>query len=291
MAKIANRLAKKSSAGVWVLESQDVIENTLKNTPIEEIWGVGKHWSQKLRCKGIYTALDLRNIDPRWMRKVFTVVGERLVRELQGTPCIPLELIREDKKEIQVSKSFRQPITSFEELRQAVATYVSRAATKLRKAQLKTPSLLVYIRTSPFKPESYYSRSIVVPLDQAANDTPTLLIAACKGLEHIFKPNCHYQKVGVIALDLIHESATQLQLKLNSPTLFSSQAVSGLEKERQQIKPKKISQTLDQLNQHYGTETVLIASCGIKPKWKMRADYKTPSYTTNWEQLVKVWAK
>ncbi len=83
LAKIANRLAKKSRAGVWVLESQDMIENTLENTPVEDIWGVGQQWSQKLRCKGIYAALDLRNVDPRWMRKAFSVVGERLVRELQ----------------------------------------------------------------------------------------------------------------------------------------------------------------------------------------------------------------
>jgi DNA polymerase V len=288
LAKVANRFAKKSGKGIWVLDSKEAIKEALLRTQVEDIWGIGRQWAKKLRGKGIYTAYDLSQVDPRWMRKVFTVVGERLIRELQGVSCIPLELLQPDKKGLQVSRSFSQPVTSFEGLRQAVATYTSRAAAKLRKAHLKTPSLLVYIRTSPFKPETYYSNSIVVTLDQAANDTPSLIEAACKGLEYIFKPKPPYQKAGVMALDLIHESATQLQLGLTSPTLFSKTPLNPQEKVARTLKYKTISKTLDQINKRYGQETVLIASCGIKPKWKMRSEYKTPSYTTSWNELAKV---
>jgi nucleotidyltransferase/DNA polymerase involved in DNA repair len=53
------------------------------------IWGIGRQISAHLKRLGIRSAYDLLAVDPRWMRKHFTVVGERLLRELQGIPYLP----------------------------------------------------------------------------------------------------------------------------------------------------------------------------------------------------------
>ncbi|MBY0281034.1 MAG: Y-family DNA polymerase, partial [Alphaproteobacteria bacterium] len=133
LAKVATYFVKKRKLDTCILKTPGDIESALSQTPIEEVWGVGRKSAQKLKTLGIYTALDLKRVDPRWMRKTSSVVGERLVRELQGVSCLPLEAEGEDKKSLQVTRSFGRPITQFSELKEAVLTYACKLGEKLRK--------------------------------------------------------------------------------------------------------------------------------------------------------------
>jgi len=134
LAKLANRLAKRSPQGVVALTITAEINATLACTRVEDIWGIGPGYSKRLKTHDIQTALQLWDANDRWVRQQLGVVGLRIVWELRGISCLPLELCPPPKHSLMVSRSFGRPITALTEMREAVATYMTRAAEKLRRA-------------------------------------------------------------------------------------------------------------------------------------------------------------
>ena len=284
LAKVATYFVKKRKFDTCILRSPKDIEDALSQTPIEEVWGVGRKGSQKLKTLGIYTALDLQKVDPRWMRKTFSITGERLVRELQGVSCMPLEIEGEDKKSLQVTRSFGRPITQFSELKEAVLTYTCGLAEKLRQNQQKAQMLSLYIRTSFFK-EDYLCRSGVISLGSGANDTPSLVKAAAQILEKIFVPNCPYQKAGLTAIDLTSRNSVGMSKPLQS-SLFEN---GGEFAQRAQTKKnEQLSDALDVIHKRFGSQSVVIGGCGLTSTWKVQCNMRSPAYTTNWNELLCV---
>jgi DNA polymerase V len=153
LAKLANRAAKKdlSSGGVKILDSEASIDACRAAIKLTDLWGVSHRLTARLEALGITTPLALKQSDPRFIREQFTVVLERTVLELQGVPCIALEDAAPDRKSIMASRSFGGPVKSRVELEQAVATYCARAAEKLRRQQLATAHLTVFIHTNRFR--------------------------------------------------------------------------------------------------------------------------------------------
>jgi DNA polymerase V len=92
LAKIANRQAKKAG-GLLVLTDPGT---TLRDLPLDEIWGIAGRLAQRLRAVGIKTALDLAQADRRAIRSNFGVVVERIILELNGTSCLALEEVKDD---------------------------------------------------------------------------------------------------------------------------------------------------------------------------------------------------
>lgn len=134
-----------------------ITENNTKRTealltrqPVEEVWGVGRKIGKRLNAMGIENALQLSRQHPAHIRKNFSVVLERTVRELAGEPCISLEEAPPMKQQIVVSRSFGQRITEFDDIRQAISQYAQRAAEKLRSERQYVRHISVFIKTSPF---------------------------------------------------------------------------------------------------------------------------------------------
>ena len=165
LAKLANHIAKTAErklgsypdhlAQVCDLESLTpaALDAVLAATAVNEVWGVGRQISKQLIAAGIHTVLDLTRLDPATVRSNWSVILERTVRELQGTPCIDLENHPAPKKEIACTRSFGHPVTSLSNLSEAVTEFASRAAEKVRKHHSQTGQVLVFIRTSPFRSE------------------------------------------------------------------------------------------------------------------------------------------
>ncbi|WP_010304268.1 Y-family DNA polymerase [Candidatus Odyssella thessalonicensis] len=280
LAKVANHLAKKNSAyhGVCILDDLYQIDQVLRTFAIEDIWGVGQRIEARLKALGINTAYELKRLNPKWMRQNFTVVGERLVYELNGISCLSLEPEAQARQSIQVSRSFSRSLTRFEEIREAVASYATRLAEKLRLHRLKTNTLVVSVCANRFQVRNrQYYNSILINLPTALNDDAGLIQAAVQGLEAIFRAGFDYQKAGIMALDLMPITLAQL-------TLFDPP-------EGRNAKAQEISRALDKINQRYGRGTVHMAACGPKLSWKDRKSRKSPAYTTSWHQLPKVYAK
>ena len=123
-------------------------ETALQQLPVGEVWGIGSRYEKFLQCHGIETAQQLRNAKDEWVRQHLTVVGLRTVHELRGQPCLPFELVRQTRKSLMVSRSFGEPIETIDELREAIAFFVTRAGEKLRREGLAAGSLSVWIETS-----------------------------------------------------------------------------------------------------------------------------------------------
>ena len=60
-------------------------------TDLGDVWGIGQRIDTQLREAGLKTALDVARMNPAMVRRRWSVVLERTVRELQGQDCIILE--------------------------------------------------------------------------------------------------------------------------------------------------------------------------------------------------------
>jgi len=152
LAKAANRIAKKDPALGGVFIMPDDPDDVLGNLNTDAIWGIGRRLAARLDRIGITTALDLKNADSKFIRARFSVVVERTVLELRGTPCLALEMTVPAQKGIMVSRGFSRRVTDYRDIEAAVATYASRAAEKLRRQGLSTNKMTISLRTSPFSP-------------------------------------------------------------------------------------------------------------------------------------------
>jgi DNA polymerase V len=274
LAKLANRLAKRSpeAQGVVTLNSHIEIEATLAQTPIEDIWGIGPGYTRRLHAHKIRTALQLRQVNDRWVRQELGIVGLRLVWELRGISCLPLELCPPPKQNLMVSRSFGRPITTLTEMREAVATYMTRAAEKLRRHHVAAGVLTVFLMTSRFRDEPQYSNSVTISLPVATQDTAELIGYALRGVEQTFREGYRYQKAGVILTALV--PAHQIQAHL-----FDQH-----DRERSQ----KLMTAIDTINREWGSGTIRYAAVGLRPGWVMRCARRSPRYTTRWEELAVV---
>jgi DNA polymerase V len=275
LAKVANHMAKAQPeiGGVFELTEADVDE-ALAGIEVQEVWGVGPRGAKWLEEQGIATALDLKRADPKAIRRKMTVMGERLVYELNGRPCLPLELVTPPRQGLTVSRSFGQTLTALRPITDALVSFVGRAAEKLRRQQLMAGQVMVFVTTNRFSASRpFYANSATVRLPHPTDFTPDLVGAAVQLLETLYRPGFHYQKCGVMLLDL--SPATQVQADLFDP--------------RDRAREARLVRALDALNTDHGARTVRVGHAGgTRPAWAMRHAFRSPRYTTNWRELPVV---
>ncbi|MBQ0344947.1 Y-family DNA polymerase [Citrobacter freundii] len=277
LAKLANHAAKKwqrQTGGVVDLSNLGRQRKLMAALPVDEVWGVGRRISKKLEAMGIKTVLDLADIDTRFIRKHFTVVLERTVRELRGEPCLELEEFAASKQEIVCSRSFGERITEYEEMRQAICSYASRAAEKLRGEHQYCRFISAFVKTSPFAlTEPYYGNNTSVKLLTPTQDSRDIISAAIRCLDAIWKDGYRYQKAGVMLGNFFSQGIAQLNLFDDSVPRKNS---------------VRLMEVLDLLNAKDGRGTLYFAGQGIQPKWQMKREMLSPRYTTRYSDLLVV---
>jgi len=280
LAKVANRVSKKNKKPFNLLLTACETQDALKITNIGEVWGIGRNLTTKLKQLGIHTAYDLAQKDPRWARKAMTVTGERLIRELQGISCLPLNPIESDRHSLQVTRSFGLKLRKLEDIAYAVSSHATRLGEKLRAQKLVTPAISVFCRTSPFSNASYYKGISTLEFEEPTNDTGLLIKGALHALRQAFKDGLVYQKAGIHAHGLIpHTPLKQKKLfeeESDPPRTVKSGA--SIEKHR-------LNASIDTLNQRFGKDAVFWASSGINPPHRMKQNQRSPRYTTQWRDL------
>jgi DNA polymerase V len=274
LAKLANRLAKRSAEarGVVVLTAASEVDATLAQTPIENLWGIGPGYTRRLKAHEITTALQLRDANDRWIRQQLGVVGQRIVWELRGISCLPLELCPPPRQSLMVSRSFGRPITTLTEMREAVATYTTRAADKLRRHHVAVRVVTVFLTTNRFTDEPQYANSVTLPLPVATQDTAELIRYALQGIAQLFREGYRYKKAGVTLTELV--PAHQIQTHLFD--------------QHDHENSRLLMAAIDAINTQWGSGTVRYAAVGLQPRWRMRCVRRSPRYTTRWEELVVV---
>lgn len=277
LAKLANYAAKKwqrQTGGVVDLSNLDRQRKLMAVLPVDDVWGIGRRIGKKLQAMGIKTALDLADTDGRFIRKHFNIVLERTVRELRGEPCLELEEFAPVKQEIVCSRSFSGRITAYEEIRQAICSYASRAAEKLRGEHQYCRFISAFVKTSPFAlNEPYYGNSASVKLLTPTQDSRDIIDAATRCLDAVWKDGHRYQKAGVMLGDFFSQGVAQLNLfDDNAPRAGS----------------EKLMEVLDHLNAKDGRGTLYFAGQGIQQQWQMKREMLSPRYTTRYEDLLCV---
>lgn len=279
LAKLANYIAKKNkikTGCIALLENEDTITRALKMASVKDLWGVGGQSVKKLTQLGIHTAWDLRQVPVEWARKnLGGVVGVRLIKELQGEKAILVNEYK-DKKMIATTRMFGDAVSSITDIKEAVATYTSRAAEKLRRQHCAATTIQVFVVTNEksnhgpqFIHGPTYSRHKI--LASPTSNTNELIKPALQLAEQLFEEGKKYKKAGVMLSGIVPQHSIQ-------SNLFEEQKKVG----------RFLMDQIDNINFSMRGDVVKFASAGMKRNWKMRKEFHSPRYTTRWEELLNV---
>ncbi len=282
LSKIANHMAKKNKIAtdcVVILSKSKDIEQALINTPVGEVWGIGRKYAQKLIDNyAIFTAYDLSQKTEEWARKnMGGVVGVRLVQELKSISCSSREEELTTKKMIASTRMFGRSVSNIVGIKEAIATYTSRAAEKLRRQHCIAGSISIFLVPKQISSENSYHRapsisaSFTLPMASAASQE--LIAISGKLVEQIFVNGTKYKKAGVILSNITDENITQGNLFFENTN---------------QEKNKALMSTIDNVNFSMRGDVLKFASSGTTRDWKMRCEHRSPRYTTRWEEMFEV---
>lgn len=276
LAKLANHAAKQwpQTGGVVDLSNVDRQRRLMALMPVSEVWGIGWRIAKKLETMGIANVLQLADTDIRFIRKNFSVVLERTVRELRGEPCLALEEFAAAKQEIICSRSFGERVSDYEQMRQAICSHASRAAEKLRAEHQYCRHISAFVKTSPFAAnEKYYGNYGTVKLLTPTQDSRDIINAATRCLDAIWREGHRYQKAGVMLGDFFSQGVAQLNL-------FDERAP--------RAGSEKLMNVLDYLNAKEGKGSLYFAGQGTQQQWQMKREMLSPRYTTRYSDLLVV---
>ncbi|MBN8702737.1 MAG: Y-family DNA polymerase [Bacteroidetes bacterium] len=275
LAKLANKKAKKSitANGVLQLETPEQIEAVLKETPVEDVWGIGRQLSKKLNYFGVKTAYQFSKLESSWVRRQMGVVGERLLRELNGISCIPLEEKPDPKKGIGIARGFGKCISEYGELESMMAAYATEISEKLRKQKSVCNIISVFIQTDPFqKDKPHYYNGKTMNLKIASNDMREIVHYAMIGFNKIYRPGYAYKRVGVFVTAL--EPETSLQYNL-----FDT-----INRERS----SKLMKAVDKINKIMGRETIKCAIQGVQKRFRLKQEKLSQRFTTRIAEFPRI---
>ncbi|GAB3812825.1 Y-family DNA polymerase [Pontibacter rugosus] len=278
LAKLANKLAKKSSKanGVLVLTNPFHIRKALEATKIDNVWGIGRQYATFLKKRNVHTAYDFTQLSENWVRQHMTVVGVRLLKELRGESCLDLEDVAPAKKGICTSRSFGARVNTFEDLQEATASYAARCARKLRQQKSCAKVITVFVNTNQFSErDSQYHASKTICMPVATSSDMELTQYAIIALKAIYRDGYLYKKSGVYVTDIVPENQIQYDLldKVNRD------------------KHSKLMGVIDNLSDRFGRSKVRVATQGFKNTWQLKSDFKSPFYTTKLNDIPTVYLR
>lgn len=271
LAKLANKAAKKMKRNYLLLDTIRKIDEVVKDFPIEDVWGVGRQYYEKLKELNVVTAEDFRQLKPELVRQHMTVQGWRLHQELWGKPCNVIKDVADRSKGIESSQSFNTYQTELEMIEEAAAMHAATVAVKLRQQQSMALTITVYLRTNKHNvTHDQHYPSITVKVPFATNSTQQLTKICVQALRAIYQPGYNYLKTGVRATGIIPAGEVQYNL------------FSNYDNSKQQA----LSSLIDDINARYGRGALRVAAEGYTKTWKMKQEYLTKQYTTNWNDIV-----
>ncbi len=273
LAKAANYLCKKilklptfnlTNQGEW-----------LKQIPIGEVWGVGRKWSKKFIQQGIYTAYDLSIMDINLLKRRFNVTVVRTALELRGVSCGDFGR-DEVKQSILSSKSFGSLQSDYAAVAESLSSHCARAVEKLREQNSLVRKISIFVQTNRFREDlAQHVQSIELQFPYPTDDVRIVTHFAKQGLLRIFKAGYYYKKTGVCLEELLPKASTQMDL-FHQPSEETLQ------------KTEKIMSVLDKINQRFGRHTLHLAAEGSSKPWDSRLQLRSPCYTTQWSELLRV---
>ena len=267
LAKLANFAAKKwtKTGGIVDLSNPERQRKLLALINVADVWGVGHRISKRLNAMGVMTAKDLAEQSTDLIRRQFSVVMERTVRELRGESCLDLEPDEPDKQQIMCSRSFGYRISDYHQMREAVCAYAERAAEKLRREKQYCRQVGVFVRTSPHAAdEPFYGNQSTAQLLIPTHDTRDIIRVAMACLDNIWIEGHRYMKAGIVLTDFFSQGVAQLDL---------------FDEHQPRRNSEELMQLIDRINTR-GSGKLWFAGQGVNKAWAMKRDMLSPAYTT-----------
>lgn len=275
LAKLASEHAKKDSALVGILNLQSlpapIRDSYLLRTPIEQIWGVGRRLSPRLRAEGVYTALDLAHLRLPHAQQLMGIHGRQLVAELNGQSCQPLQAFGRVRQTVMNGRTFGEDTSQFQILEAAIASLTARAAASLRQDRLLARSAAIHLNTNRHKPD-YQRASRFITFPTATADTGAITSQLVQATQAAFNPRYSYHRANVLLYDLV--SAKSLQTDLFDKISIHTAQISQVR-----------LQAFDAINARYGKGVIRYAAEDLGNTWEPKHQLRSPRYTTNWQEL------
>ena len=276
LAKAANCIAKKKlKVPVFFINHS---QHWLKELAVEDVWGVGRRWGEKLYAMGIRTAFDLYQLDDNISKRKFNICLNRSILELRGVVCQDLNVF-EKNKSILSSRSFGHVQTSYQVLRQAISMHCHIAWEKLRQQTLKTQHICVFAYANFFnsglKQHSFSANS---PFLQSTDDLRVIMKYAHLCLKKWYQADIPYKKCGIYLSELTDKNMRQYDFFHNTGEETLQHA-------------EKMMQIIEAINHKYQNKVIHLAAEGMQKPWAMKSALRTPAYTTKWTDLPKAYAR
>lgn len=297
LAKLANHVAKTADRKPgtyprWLAQvchfgslSPGQLDDVMAATEVGAVWGVGRKTGARLNEAGIRSVLDLVRADVAALRRQFSVVLEKTILELRGTPCLEVDDAPAANQQIMCSRSFGQPVTDLASLQEAVSQFAARVTEKLRQQGSVARAVHVFFHTSPYRRhDRQHSPAATLPLARPTADTRQVIAAALRAVESVFRPGFNYVKAGVMLIDLQPQGREQGELDL-----FDAEEPAPEPLRRRD----GLMTAVDALNQRFGRDAVTVASA-TRPQGRAagrsahasRQERRSPRYTTRLDEVV-----
>ena len=281
LSKMANRLAKKEkhkTGCILILDDDDKLQAALEATDVSDLWGIGRRYARKLKDEyGINTAWQLKHMPMEWARKnLGGIVGVRMIRELNGESCILMKDPLEKKKVIATTRMFGKPVFDLQSLKEAVATFVSRAAEKLRRQYGAATGIDVFVVTNGMQGAAYeynpHHHHRYHTMTHPSADTAELIKTALPMVEILYRQGTKYVKAGVMLTGIVPDSALQANL-FSAPAKYQNRA---------------LMHAMDNINFSMRDDMVKFVASGLTRNWKMRQEMRSKRFTTRWDEVYIV---
>lgn len=198
------------------------------------------------------------------------------MRELKGMVSNDMEDERLRKKMIATTRMFGSPVTDLKDIKEAVATYTSRAAEKLRRQYSAANIISVFVVPKEDSHTTYFRHgptvSSYIKLPVATSFTQELIKPALELTERLYEKGRIYKKAGVMLSGIVPDDLVQ----------------GNLFKKPEENNHRLLMNTIDNVNFAMRDDILKFASSGTTRNWKMRQELRSPRYTTRWDELCMV---
>jgi DNA polymerase V len=252
LAKLTSHIAKKQPSydgicSYWTLHN---IGELLYTISVDDVWGIGRKWSKKLKGIGVNTVGQFIMVSDPIVRKMMNVNGLKTKMELTGQYCHPVQKIPKLKRNVASTRSFGQDIDSFDQVAEAMYSYIKSGVKKLIDNEISPNRATIFLAGNIHKGQKHYT-SRQVTLQRQTRSVDEIWSQIFPHLRSMFSATKKYKKCGIIFNDLMPESIQQ-------GSLFSSSY--------QTIQPPS----------------------NVEKKWEMRQEYISQKFTTSWDEIPAV---
>lgn len=274
LSKVANKIARKfpeKTKGVYVIDSEEKRLKALKWIKIDDVWGIGRRLSKRLKLKNCYTAFDFVQLSDDWILKNFSIIEWKLKKDLEGIPTLKLDEVK-NKRAIATTRSFEYTFSDIDNIKERISTFATSCAEKLRKQQSSCHMIIVMLSSDRHKKDlEQHKASTLVSLPYPTNSSLIISNCAVKAVTSIFKSGIKYKRAGVIVTGIVPTNNHQLDLF-----------------QHENPKHKPLMQAIDSLNKKYRDYKIKLGNQDLNRTWKMRQEHLSPRYTTDINDIITI---